>query len=234
VSEPSEPTLAIFDHDGVLVDSLALHQEAWLELGRITGLPFTETFIRETFGMTNPSIFRRLLGDEIEHSDIARLGALKEACYRELAAPRLELISGVRSLLDELSDNGVALAIGSSGPRANLELTVERCGLSGRFQSIAALEDITHGKPNPEVFLIAAKRAGVAPHRCLVFEDAVVGIQAAKSAGMTAIGVGGTTSLESLSQSGADGVVTTLEGFPIADWLKHVRAQAAAPPPSAI
>ena len=81
----TDPCLAIFDHDGVLVDTLELHQQAWLALGRQTGLPVTAELIRETFGMTNPMIFRKLLGDTIFAEDVKRFGDLKEACYRDLA-----------------------------------------------------------------------------------------------------------------------------------------------------
>ncbi|MBX6312737.1 MAG: NAD(P)H-dependent glycerol-3-phosphate dehydrogenase [Isosphaeraceae bacterium] len=184
------PCLAIFDHDGVLVDSLAFHQLAWQELARRTGLPLTPEFIHETFGMTNPSIFRKLLGDAIREEEICRYGALKEECYRDAARGRIVLMDGVRELLDALTAAGVQLAIGSSGPRANLELTVATCGLTGRFAAITSLEDIHRGKPDPEVFLVTAAKAGVAPARSVVFEDAPVGIQAAKAAGMYAVGVG--------------------------------------------
>src|SRR5215468_1088404 len=115
--------LAIFDHDGVLVDSLAFHQDAWVELGRRTGLALTPEFVHETFGMTNPSIFRRLLGDALDPAEIQRYSDLKEDCYREMARGKVTLMAGVRDLLDRLTAAGVLLAIGSSGVRANLELT---------------------------------------------------------------------------------------------------------------
>ena len=82
---PTPRPLAIFDHDGVLVDSLEHHQHAWLELGRKTGLPITDDFIRETFGMTNPSIFARLLGRELDAETLAKYSDMKEECYREVA-----------------------------------------------------------------------------------------------------------------------------------------------------
>src|SRR5205823_954972 len=110
-----DPCLAIFDHDGVLVDSLEFHQRAWGELGRRTGLPLTAEFIHATFGMTNPSIFRKLLGDSIEDSEIVRFGDLKEVCYRDEARGKIVLMPGVAELLDALSASGVLLAIGSSG-----------------------------------------------------------------------------------------------------------------------
>jgi HAD superfamily hydrolase (TIGR01509 family) len=222
VPTPESPYLAIFDHDGVLVDSLALHQQAWLELGRRTGLALTPEFIHETFGMTNPSIFRRLLGEGIAEDEIRRYGALKEVCYRDGAGGRICLMEGVRELLDGLTAAGFLLAIGSSGVRPNLELTVRECGLEGYFAAIASLEDITRGKPDPEVFLVAAGKAGVPPARSVVFEDAPVGIQAAKAAGMLAVGVTTTHPAESLHAAGADEVVGRLSAYDISGLLRRL------------
>ncbi len=220
----SEPILAIFDHDGVLVDSLDLHQAAWVELGRRENLELTPEFIRETFGMTNPSIFRKLLGDDISASEMARLGLIKEVCYRSAASGAIGLMPGVQELLDGLTAEGFRLAIGSSGVLPNLELTVSECGLTGRFEAIASLEDIRNGKPDPEVFLVAAKKSGVSPSRSVVFEDAPVGIRAAKAAGMWAVGVGTTHPLESLTEAGADEVVATLVAYPIATLAQRLRS----------
>lgn len=217
------PLLAIFDHDGVLVDSLEFHQRAWMELGRREDLPLTAAFIHETFGMTNPSILRRLLGDSADDDRIARYGALKETCYRDAARGRIALMPGVRELLDGLTRSGVLLSIGSSGPLPNLELTVESCGLAGRFASIASLESITRGKPDPEVFLVAAEKAGVRPERSVVFEDAPVGIRAAKAAGMYAVGVGTTHPLDALRDAGADEAVPDLVGYPVSDLVRTLR-----------
>ena len=216
------PFLAIFDHDGVLVDSYQLHLDSWLELGRRTGLPFTEAFIHRTFGMTNPSIFRELLGDAIHPDDIRRYAELKEECYRAEARNRLTLMPGVRDLLDRLTIAGARLAIGSSGPRLNLDLTIELCGLADRFAAIASLEDITRGKPDPEVFLVAARKAGVEPARSIVFEDAPVGIEAARAAGMWAVGVGTTHPLNRLRDAGAHEVVPDLRNFDFQPWRDRI------------
>jgi HAD superfamily hydrolase (TIGR01509 family) len=218
------PYLAIFDHDGVLVDSLAFHQDAWVELGRRTGLALTAEFIHETFGMTNPSIFRRLLGDALDPAQMQRYSDLKEVCYRDLARGRIALMAGVSELLDGLSAAGVLLAIGSSGVRPNLDLTVESCGLSGRFAAIASLEDIERGKPDPQVFLVAARQAGVPPSRACVFEDAPVGIRAAKAAGMYAVGVTTTVPADALHAAGADEVVEHLGGYDVAALLRRLES----------
>jgi HAD superfamily hydrolase (TIGR01509 family) len=218
--------LAIFDHDGVLIDSLELHTQAWVELGRRAGLSFPPQFIHETFGMTNPSIFRKLLGEKIDDHDIQAYSDLKEVCYRDVARGKIQLMDGVRDVLDALTARHVKLAIGSSGVLPNLELTVSECGLSGRFAAIASLEDITHGKPDPEVFLVAAKKAGAEPRCSVVFEDAVVGIQAAKSAGMYAVGVTTTHPAAALKNAGADEVVENLVGYDVNRLLAELAARA--------
>jgi HAD superfamily hydrolase (TIGR01509 family) len=225
VTATQDAYLAIFDHDGVLVDSLEFHQEAWFEMGRRTGLNFTPEFIHETFGMTNPSIFRRLLGDSISPEQMQRHSDLKEECYRDLARGRIHLMDGVRAALDSLTAHGVKLAIGSSGVRPNLDLTVTECGLDGRFAAIASLEDITRGKPDPQVFLVAAAKAGVLPLRSVVFEDAPVGIQAAKAAGMYAVGLTTTHPAAALAEAGADEVVENLIGYDVARLLERLKSR---------
>lgn len=221
----SAPYLAIFDHDGILVDTLEFHQRAWMELGRREGLPMTEEFVLETFGMTNPEIFRRLMGDRISDEQIARYGDLKEECYRAVARGNVALMDGVGDLIERLKAAGFALAIGTSGPRANMLVTVEECGLDGCFAAIAALEDVRRGKPDPEVFLTAATLAGVDPRSAVVFEDAPVGIHAAKAAGMYAVGVTTTRPAEALLDAGADEVRESLEGYPVDDLIGRLAAR---------
>ena len=222
------PLLAIFDHDGVLVDSLALHQQGWVEMGRREGLPVTAELIRETFGRMNRDIFRLLLGDGPMEADLRRFESVKEECYRDAARGRVVLMPGVRDLLDALTAADVRLAIGSSAVRPNLDLTVEECGLTGRLAAIASVEDVRRGKPDPEVFLTAASRAGVPPSRSVVFEDAPVGLQAAKAAGMLAVGVGTHHPLDALRAAGADLAVPDLSGFDVDGLLDMLRARISA------
>src|SRR4051812_27200208 len=176
--------------------------------------------------MTNPSIFRALLGDAPDPDEIRSYSDLKEVCYRDLARGRIALMEGVAELLDGLSTAGVLLAIGSSGVRPNLDLTVESCGLSGRFAAIASLEDIERGKPDRKVFLVAAAKAGVPASRAVVFEDAPVGIRAAKAAGMRAVGVTTTVPAPALWDAGADEVVAHLGGYDVAALLRRLGLKA--------
>ncbi len=215
--------LAIFDHDGVLVDSLEHHQNAWIELGRQFGLPITAEFVKATFGMTNPSMFEHLLGHALDPEILAGYTEIKETCYRDLARGKVVLLPGIRTLIDDLTGRGVTLAIGSSSVLPNLTLTLESCGLEGRFAAIASLEDITKGKPDPEVFLVAARKSGIAPSRAVVFEDATFGIVAAKAAGMRAVGVTTTNTAEALRDAGADEVVDTFEGYDVDRLIARLR-----------
>jgi beta-phosphoglucomutase len=224
VRDEPEDLLAIFDHDGVLVDSFDFHEQAWLELERRTRLGFTPEFIHATFGMTNPSIFRKLLGDTLSDDEVRRYADLKEECYRDVARGRIRLLEGMQQLLDALTERGVKLAIGSSGPLANLELSVSDCGLTGRFAAIASLEDITRGKPDPQVFLVAAAKSGARPVRSVVFEDATVGIQAAKAAGMYAVGLTTTHPAGKLTEAGADEVLESLVGYDVDRLVARLRS----------
>ena len=99
MKEDPEDVLAIFDHDGVLVDSFDFHEQAWLELERRTRLGFTPEFIHSTFGMTNPSIFRRLLGEKLSDHDVGRFSDLKEECYRDVAQGAFACWKGCRLFL---------------------------------------------------------------------------------------------------------------------------------------
>ena len=144
-----------------------------------------------------------------------------------MARGQIALMEGVRELLDALTAAGVLLAIGSSGPLPNLELTIAACGLTGRFAAIASLEDIRRGKPDPEVFLVAAAKAGAAPGRSVVFEDAPVGIRAAKAAGMLAVGVATTHPAEALAAAGADEVVEHLGRYDVSGLVKRLAEGAA-------
>jgi HAD superfamily hydrolase (TIGR01509 family) len=176
--------------------------------------------------MTNPSIFERLLGTSVHADELQRYGDIKEECYRNAARTTIALMDGVRPFLDALTAHGASLAIGSSGVLPNLQLTVEACGLSGRFAAIASLEDIQRGKPDPQVFLVAARKVGIPPSACVVFEDATVGIQAAKAAGMLAIGVTTTHSAQSLFAAGADHVIDHFSECDVPSLIAELQARA--------
>lgn len=198
---------AVFDLDGVLVDSSQFHYESWVRLGEEVGFTMTPEFFRATFGQRNDAILKRLVPNATEEQ-IERWGERKEALYREVAKGRLKPLPGSVELVQGLKRLGFCLAIASSTPRLNITFALQQLGLSGVFDAIVSAEDVTQGKPDPEVFLKAAERLGVAPSRCVVFEDAVAGVEAAKRGGMKCIAVTTTNPREALAK--ADLVVDSL------------------------
>jgi len=129
----------------------------------------------------------------------------------------MDLLPGARALLQELQDNRFKQAIGSSAPRANVDLIIDLTRTGGYFSAVVSMEDTQKGKPDPQVFRVAAHRLGVRPERCLVIEDAAAGVQAAKAGRMKCIAVrsAGHHSEDSLKRAGADLVVDTLESLSI-------------------
>jgi beta-phosphoglucomutase len=198
----------IFDVDGVLVDSYHAHLESWVLMAREHGLHLTEQEFATTFGQTSREIIARFWGSGLPPAEREALDARKEAIYRDLIRASFPAMDGAVELIDALAAAGFLLAVGSSGPPENIELSLERLGRSASFRACVTGRDVTRGKPDPQVFAIAADRLGIPAARCAVIEDAPVGIAAARAAGMASIALVGTAPAEALAA--ADLVVTSL------------------------
>jgi beta-phosphoglucomutase len=209
----SNGSAAIWDVDGTLVDTAELHFQAWEAVCAEHGRPFSRAEFAATFGRRNPEIIAALFGQRFDERETADLGEHKEELYRAAARKGVELLPGVRGLLEGLHRAGFRQAIGSSAPRANLELILQLTDVERFFDAVIGAEETQRGKPDPQVFLLAAERLGVLPARCVVLEDAVAGVQAAKAGGMKCIAVRfvGHHAEDALRQAGADLVVATLE-----------------------
>jgi HAD superfamily hydrolase (TIGR01509 family) len=163
-----------------------------------------------------PTCFDFVRADD--HAEIARLGDRKEELYREiLRRDGIEPLPGVVALLREMQSLGLPRALGSSSPRLNIETVTEMAGLEGLFDAVVCAEDVTVGKPDPQVFLKAAEKIGRVPAKCVVFEDAHVGIEAGKRAGMKVVGVATTHPIESLTE--ADVALPDLSGATVEQLL---------------
>jgi beta-phosphoglucomutase len=181
---------AIFDMDGVLVDTYQAHWRSWLAMAEPEGLSFSEAEFAPTFGRTSREIIAAFWGrGRFREAEIAALDARKEAAFRQIIAVDFPAMPGVHELLGSLRKAGFALAVGSSGPPENVELVLDRLGARQMFQAVVTGMDVTRGKPDPQVFLIAAERLAVPPARCAVIEDAPAGVAAAHAAGMIGIGL---------------------------------------------
>lgn len=192
----------IFDMDGVIVDSARFHEESWHVLAKETGWTLPPGFFHETFGMRNMNIIPKYLDPLASIEQVAAWSARKEVLYRELCRGRIDLLPGVRSLVEGLAKKGGRLAIGSSTERANIKMILETTGLESFFQAIVSSEDVSVGKPEPDVFLLAARRLDVPPDRCVVIEDAMVGIEAALRAGMKCLACATTHPVAQLQRAG--------------------------------
>lgn len=202
---------AIFDWDGVIIDSSRAHEVAWDRLGAETGRALPEGHFKAGFGRKNDHIIPHILKWELPAEEVTRLGRRKEALYREvLKELGIAPLPGVKEFLDRLRFAGVPCAVGSSTERENIDTIMRIIGFEGYFGTIVAADDVTRGKPDPQVFLMGAHRLGVAPAQCVVFEDAFAGLDAAHAGGMKAVGVATTHPAEKLRPL-ADRVVHRLD-----------------------
>ena len=203
------PWGVLFDWDGVVIDSSSQHERSWELLAAERGLFLHEGHFKAGFGKKNEVIIPTLgWGDD--PSVIRALADRKEELYRELvAAEGIIILPGARELLVALKNEGIPRAVGSSTPRENLTALFAATGLDVLFDAVICGSDVTHGKPDPEVFLSGAAALGLEPERCVVIEDAFAGIEAARRAGMKVVGVATTNPIESLNQ--CDMEVVSLE-----------------------
>lgn len=213
----------IFDLDGVLVDTGWAHRQSWYDLADREGFSLTDEFFISTFGMQNYQIIPMLLGRELPGEDIDRLSEWKEQRYRELIADKLILSGEVKTLLDELKSKDFLLAIGSSAPRANLELILELLHLHDYFDAYVTGEDVSEGKPAPETFLKAAEKLSLRPSQCVVVEDAVQGVEAGRAAGMSVVAVTSTRKRADLKI--ADIIVDSLAELRADDFVELLTDQ---------
>jgi beta-phosphoglucomutase len=205
---PTSSRAVIFDVDGVLVDSYRAHLESWVQVAREHGLEITEEQFAKTFGRTSREIIGEFWGEDLSAEQMRVIDDRKEALYRDLIRAHFPAMDGAAQLVGALHAGGVRLAVGSSGPPENIDLSLERLGCRDAFEVVVTGRDVTRGKPDPQVFLIAAERLGVTPSACVVIEDAPAGVAAARAAGMRCVALLGTAPAERLAA--ADLVVASL------------------------
>lgn len=200
----------LWDVDGTLIDSAEYHWLTWRETLIAHGYNVTRDQFNATFGWRNDAILRLLFGPHLSASEADRIADEKEVLYRQMILTRgIELLPGVRYWLDRLKADRWKQAIASSAPRANLDAILTAVRLENHFEASVSAEDVTLGKPDPQVFLIAAERLAVMPERCIVIEDSAAGIEGAQRAGIKSIGVGANHTLLSANVS-----VPTLDKLP--------------------
>lgn len=194
--------------DGVLVNNLEIHRQAFAEFFRRYGVERTFDELSRVFGKGNDDIMGELMpADVVERVGIRQLGYEKEAIYREIYAPIITPQPGLLAFLAECEREGLRSAVGSSGYKANVDFVLDKCNIRRYFEATVAGDEVTRCKPDPEIYLTAAAKLGLDACECVVFEDAEAGIEAAKRAGMKVVALATTFDREFLATTDADMII---------------------------
>ena len=187
------PLAAIFDMDGVLIDSYQAHYRSWAEMAERRGLHISQQQFRESFGRTSREAIAQYWGPgRFDDEEVKAMDDEKEAAFRRLINADFPAMPGAAALIAALKEAGFGVSVGSSAPLANADTAIDRLGVRDRLDAVVTGNDVRRGKPDPQIFLLAAERLGVPPARCVVIEDAPVGIAAARAAGMACVGLAST------------------------------------------
>jgi beta-phosphoglucomutase family hydrolase len=205
----------LFDMDGTMVDSMPWHARSWAAFARdVGGAPPDADFFRRTTGMTGVEVMRTYLGEHPD-AELDALVARKEALYRAMFAPHFREVRGFRDFARAAKAAGIRVACATAGDADNIAFVLDGLGFHGFFDAIVGAHDVARGKPNPDLFLLAARRLDVDPAACLVFEDAPHGIEAARRAGMRAVAIA--TMLPAEELGAPDHVVASAADFTTLD-----------------
>ena len=219
----------MFDLDGTLADNMHWHAQAFQAFVQRHDLPpITEATRRKIDGKRNAEIMPILFERPLSIEEVAALAWEKEEMYRALSRGGLHPIRGLTTLLDALADAGIPLAVATSAPRENVVHTLGELGLTDRFGAVALSDEVPRGKPFPDVYLRAAEGLGVEPSACLAFEDAPVGVAAARAAGMRCLALTSTFPADAFgsAESPPDGVCADYLEYLAGEgqWLTAVRS----------
>ncbi|HUT96742.1 MAG TPA: HAD family phosphatase [Dehalococcoidales bacterium] len=217
-----EIAAVIWDMDGVLADTAHHHLLAWQETFARRNINFTEADFKRGFGIRNDAIIRNTLGEQTTGAEIETIAREKETTFRRIIGRDVKPLPGALELVGALYERGVKMAIASSTTMENIRLIIGSLGIEKYFKAVITGHDVTEGKPSPQVFLLAAQRLGAEPKNCIVFEDAVAGVKAAKSAGMYCVAITNTHPGEKLNE--ADLIVDSLETVTVKDLEGLVRS----------
>ncbi|MBL8121541.1 HAD family phosphatase [Candidatus Saccharibacteria bacterium] len=194
----------IFDMDGTMIDNMAYHKKAWRAFLKQHHMDVSdEEFRRKVSGKKNDQIFRTLFQRDLSQHELEAYADEKEALYRKLYEPEIREVEGLVRLVHQLYEHDIQTAIATTAPAKNREFGLRALGLENAFDIILGEEHVMQGKPHPEIYLKAAIKLGVDPAECLVLEDSPPGVQSAKAAGMTCVGILTSHSAEDIHESDA-------------------------------
>ncbi|MCC6723614.1 MAG: HAD-IA family hydrolase [Saprospiraceae bacterium] len=186
----------IFDMDGTMVDNMMVHHRAWQRKLAELGLDLSIDEVKENIHGINEEILERIFGDRFTVEERRRISWEKEAAYREIFLPELRLVNGLQDFLEKAKAAGIPMAIGTAAPTENVDFVMDNLNLRPYFTGVFDAKSVTKGKPDPEIFHVAAAAMGLTTAECLIFEDSVTGAEAARRAGAKAVIVTTTHSRE--------------------------------------
>jgi beta-phosphoglucomutase family hydrolase len=177
----------IFDMDGTMIDNMMIHHRAWQQKLSQIGLDLSIEEVKEKIHGVNEEILERLFGDRFSSEERRRIAWEKEAAYREIYRPQLQLLPGLEVFLNEAQAAGIPMAIGTAAPPENAHFVIEQLQLEPYFKGVFHSKDVSRGKPDPEIFQLAAQSMGLSTKECLIFEDSLTGAEAAQRADTQAV-----------------------------------------------
>jgi beta-phosphoglucomutase family hydrolase len=199
----------LWDLDGVIADTAECHYQAWRGVFGKRGVEFSREDFMRFFGRRHDTIIKFALGKDLPPQEFEAIAAEKQADYRRRVSMNMKALPGAVELLKTLREHGIKSAIASSAPIENITIILRGLGIEEYFQAVAPGTEVPEGKPSPQVFLLAAERLNVDPGNCVVIEDAIAGVSAARRAGMKCVAV--TNSHPASALKKADLVTDSLE-----------------------
>lgn len=184
----AQQTGFLFDMDGTLLNNMQYHLQAWEKAVGEAGSDLKgEDLFKELYGKNKEVLERVFKKDKKSPEELEEIGDKKDGYYREFYKPHIALIPGAKEFLTAAAEKGISLAVATSGVQANVDFDVDELHIRSLFTTFISDEDVENSKPDPETFIVAAKKLGVPPARCIVFEDVPKGVEAAQKAGMKAV-----------------------------------------------
>jgi beta-phosphoglucomutase len=206
--------------DGTMIDNMMVHHKAWQQQMAIEGFDFSMAEIIQHFHGKNLELIEKIFGDKYTPEQRLRLSNDKEALYRNIYRPDLQLIEGLAELLALAYENEIPMGIGTAAQYANVDMVLDGLGIRNYFSAIVADVDVEKGKPDPEVFYKVAEKLKVDPQCCLVFEDSPIGAKTAQNAGMKAIII--TSTHKSNEFDAFENIIKTISNYTEIDIFREL------------
>ncbi len=189
----------VFDMDGVIVDTNPYHKIALRQFAEKYGYQLDEVgLIEKIYGRTNKEWISNLFGRTLSSDEVSRYGEEKEKIFRDLYEKDIKEVTGLTQFLEKAQQLNIKMAIGTSAPRSNVDFVLAKTGIGNYFPVILDESHVTHGKPNPEIYINCAAALNYPPNQCIVFEDSLSGVAAARAAGCPVVGISTTHTSEEL------------------------------------